>query len=355
MYFRTCLRDLKDKEHLLLPCFLADHDSSNTIGSSGLPPSSTDESQLSQQVDIATPLISSTPNNQQSSKSLPSGQFLLSNMPSIHPTKNESIFVPITNHLDNPVVINKRLPSKNLCLTEKQKEKLRQRQIIPLLCDDNTQSNSSTIDTLTITNDNENIQLTSISHSLQDDNNPIMMKSSNEIENENSFQESSIVNKLRRSSISARKSLTKNTRRKRLSNKLTETNSILLSSMKISDSQIEKYPMKSILKRLSPVKLRHKHLRHVAFYNQVKVIVFSSPTHRDTTIQRKTNEIKSSTRIISKENLPLRKQTRRLNRMNHSDEQSSPMNSNRRRSSKLFHPNDALAEWTHYDQVYEVN
>jgi hypothetical protein len=61
--------------------------------------------------------------------------------------------------------------------------------------------------------------------------------------------------------------------------------------------------------------------------------------------------MKSPTRIIPKENLPLRKQpmsARRLNVMNHNEPiiPPSPANYDKTRSSKLFHPNDALADWT---------
>ncbi|CAF1573702.1 unnamed protein product [Rotaria sordida] len=82
-----------------------------------------------------------------------------------------------------------------------------------------------------------------------------------------------------------------------------------------------------ILKRLSPNKPRQDHTRHVAFHDQVKVLVFASPSRRDLNLQQKkksTNkdEIKSPTRSLSKENLPLRKQTistRLLNTIDNSE------------------------------------
>jgi hypothetical protein len=123
-----------------------------------------------------------------------------------------------------------------------------------------------------------------------------------------------------------------------------------------NNEQIKKFPIKSILKRLSPTKLREDHKRHVAFHDQVKVVVFASPSNRDLIIQQKKkspnkDEIKSPTRIIPKENLPLRKQpmsARRLSIMNTTEQiiSTSSISYNKTRSSKLFHPNDALADWT---------
>ncbi|CAF4869515.1 unnamed protein product [Rotaria sp. Silwood1] len=398
---RMCLRELKDKEHLLLPCFLADHDNSNTAGS-GPAPSSNDESQLSQQIDIVTPLIPATINNQQLSKPSSPARFqspLLPSIRSINNDKNEPIFVPIINNInhnnqsDTPVIISKRTSSTSSCLTEKQKEKLRKRQIIPLFCDDmgNTQSNSCTIDTPTIetmmTNDqlrNENKQMTTtttttnvclfkqtISNTTQENNSikEFIIKSSNEIEKsiEDIPEESLITKKLRRScrpSLSARKSLINNTKKKHihsLTNELIKTTNI----NEIQIEQIKKYPIKSILKRLSPTKPRQDHKRHVVFHDQVKVLVFASPLRRDLNLQQKKkspnkDEIKSPTRIISKENLPLRKQlitTRHLNTINNTEQiiiSSSSNNSNKIRSSKLFHPNDAIADWTQNHHIHEV-
>ncbi|CAF1214281.1 unnamed protein product [Adineta ricciae] len=159
---RACLRDLKDKEHLLLPCFLADHENSNTAGSGVIIPSTPEESQLSQQIDIPTPLIMTSMNPKPSLPSSPA-RFSSPCAPltrSIAVEKSEPVFVPITNNInhdsssDSPVVIAKRMTSTSSALTEKQKEKLRTRHVIPLLCDDNsdTQSLTCTMDTPTIEN-----------------------------------------------------------------------------------------------------------------------------------------------------------------------------------------------------------
>jgi hypothetical protein len=366
--FRLCLRDLKDKEHLLLPCFLADHDNSNT-GGSGLLPTSTDESQLSQQVDIVTPLIN-LPRSSPARFSSPC-------LPTIRSTnldKSEPIFVPITNNinydnqLDSPVIISKRMVSTSTGLTEKQKEKLRTRHAIPLLCDDNsnTQSLSYLSDTPTIESMMANYQLRSASagnrqstsgnsislfkqpisnssspvQSSQENNTTVESSSSSSssssppsssmTENENSSEqilsnnnnnnnnneddipeESSISKKLRRSrrpSTSARKSLTNNTRKKRSipsSNEITTTvPSILIEPSSSSSSTIEitkTRPLKSILKRLSPTKPRQDHTRHVAFHDQVKVLLFASPLRRDmnNSLQKKKSPNKDENKILS--------------------------------------------------------
>jgi hypothetical protein len=346
LLFRTCLRDLKDKEHLLLPCFLADHDNSNTIGS-GTIPISTDESQLSQQIDIPTPLIMPTIIPQRSSPAC---------IPSIRSTnidRSEPIFVPITNNInhdnqsDSPVLISKRMSSTSTGLTEKQKEKLRTRHVIPLLCDDNsnTQSLSYTLDTPTIESMMATYQLRSVSagnkqststtnennvsllkqptavQSAQENNTtvdstssssppppppPSLSSSSTDPENENSCiqipsnnteddipEESSISKKLRRSrrpSTSARKSLMNNSKKKRIipsSNELTTTiPSIVIDPPATNIEITPARPLKSILKRLSPTKPRQDHTRHVAFHDQVKVLLFASPARRDINSQQ---------------------------------------------------------------------
>ncbi|UJR21601.1 hypothetical protein I4U23_024683 [Adineta vaga] len=282
---RTYLRDLKEKEHLLLPCFLADHDNSNTAGSGVLIPSTPEESQLSQQIDIPTPLIIPPINPKPSLPSSPA-RFSSPCTPITRSTaveKTEPVFVPITNNInydspsDSPVVITKRMLSTSSGLTEKQKEKLRTRHAMPLLCDDNsnTQSLSYTMDTPTIENmmatyqfrnaSSGDIQSTtennqslsqqptadtelSVQSSQENDmpvetspsaaTSPSPSTSSTTTENENSSsqtsttgatsnnsnneedipEESSISRKLRRSrrpSTSARKSLTNNARKKR--------------------------------------------------------------------------------------------------------------------------------------------
>ncbi len=363
--FRTCLRDLKDKEHLLLPCFLADHDNSNTTGSGILLPSSTDESQLSQQVDIATPFIIPTINPQRSTTPSSPARFISPCLPtirSINTDKSEPIFVPITNNinhdnqLDSPVIISKRMSSTSTGLTEKQKEKLRTRHAIPLLCDDNsnTQSLSYTMDTPTIENMMATYQLRSISagnkesttensialfkqptsdsspsvQSSQENNTTIQSSTSSSpppppsapslsttTDNENSFieipvnnheddvpEESSIGKKLRRSrrpSTSARKSLTNNTRKKRTIPSLNEVNtpvpSVIIDPPSSLNIDITKSrPLKSILKRLSPTKPRQDHTRHVAFHDQVKVLLFASPLRRDISPTKDENKYSSS-------------------------------------------------------------
>ncbi|CAF3923293.1 unnamed protein product [Rotaria magnacalcarata] len=399
---RICLRELKDKEHLLLPCFLADHDNSNTAGS-GPAPSSTDESQLSQQIDIVTPLVPPIVNNQQPIKPSSPARFVIPSLPSLNRLLNfdkyEPVYVPITNNInhnnqsDTPVVISKRASSKHSCLTEKQKEKLRKRQSIPLLCDDNsnTQSNSSTMDTPNIENMMSNYQqrrntnkesTPSVCLFKQTLTNPTQetspiiessTKSNATISDEIGITvedvpvESSISKKLRRScrpSISGRKSLLHNARKQRahpLTNELTQTVSANAESSAIEQIKIQ--PMRSILKRLSPTKPRLEHTRRVVFHDQVKVIVFASPSRRDSNTQLKKkspnkDDMKSPTRIIPKENLPLRKQSMTIKHLNTMDNNeqiviSSPSISNniKRRSSKLFHPNDALADWAQNHQV----
>jgi hypothetical protein len=363
---RLCLRDLKDKEHFLLPCFLADHDNSNTVGS-GILPNSTDESQLSQQVDIVTPLIN-LPRSSPARFSSP----CLPIIRSINNDKIEPVFVPITNNInhdnqsDSPVIISKRMSSISTGLTEKQKEKLRTRHAIPLLCDDNsnTQSLSYTNDTPTIESMMATYQLRSTSagnkqtttgnsislfkqpnsdspssvQSSQENNTtavessssspPPPSSSSTTTENQNSSEqiqlnnnnntseddipeESSISKKLRRSrrpSTSARKSLTNNTRKKRpipSSNEVSTTvPSIVIDPSSSSSTTIEiikTRPLKSILKRLSPTKPRQDHTRHVAFHDQVKVLLFASPIRRDinSQLQKKKSPIRDEIKISS--------------------------------------------------------
>ena len=351
--FRTCLRDLKDKEHLLLPCFLADHDNSNTAGS-GIIPSSTDESQLSQQIDIPTPIIIP----QRSSPA----RFPSPCLPPIRSLNNEKpdpIFIPITNNInhdnqsDSPVIISKRMSSTSTGLTEKQKEKLRARHVIPLLCDDNSNTQSlsctyETFDTPTIesmmatyqlrsssagnkqpTTEN-NISLlkqpTSVETSAQENNTTVESSSSSsppppsvslpsslstDPENENISvqipsnhsdddipEESSIAKKLRRSrrpSTSARKSLANNSKKKRTipsSDELTTTiPSIIIDPPQTNIEIIPARPLKSILKRLSPSKPRQDHTRHVAFHDQVKVLLFASPLRRDKNSQQQKKKV----------------------------------------------------------------
>jgi hypothetical protein len=123
-------------------------------------------------------------------------------------------------------------------------------------------------------------------------------------------EESSISKKLRRSrrpSTSARKSLTNNTRKKRSipsSNEITTTvPSIIIEPSSSSTIEVIKTrPLKSILKRLSPTKPRQDHTRHVAFHDQVKVLLFASPSRRD--LQKKKSpmkdEIKPPSSIITR-------------------------------------------------------
>lgn len=96
-------------------------------------------------------------------------------------------------------------------------------------------------------------------------------------------EESSIGKKLRRSrrpSTSARKSLVNNARKKRL---LPTPDSTILSDSSSSISTVDSIvvqPKKSILKRLSPNQTRLSHTRRVAFHDQVKVLLFASPSRR---------------------------------------------------------------------------
>ncbi|CAF2144080.1 unnamed protein product [Rotaria magnacalcarata] len=379
---RACLRDLKDKEHLLLPCFLADHDNSHTASSEILP-NSTDESQFSQQVDIVTPLIN--PPRPSSSERIHSP--CLQPIHSTNTDQTEPIFVPITNNINHdsqsqsPVVISKRMASTSTCLTEKQKEKLRTRHAMPLLCDDtsNAQSSSCTFDTPTIesmmatyqlrnsTNGNKqttNIHSTSLFNQSssnsspsvespsQDNNTTVESASSPTImESENSStqlstdnndddipEESLIVKKLRRSrrqSTSARKSLTNRTKLKAMnstSNELLTTIPSVGNSPTISSNIeiITTRPIKSILKRLSPTKPRQDHIRHVAFHDQVRVLLFASPARRDVNAQQQKKKSPNKDELKNLSTIA----TRRSSLMNNNEQVFQ--NNNKTRSSKLF-------------------
>ena len=372
-FARICLRDLKEKEHLLLPCFLADHD---TAGSMILT-NSAEESQLSQQVDIPTPLVI-PPRSSPAQFSSP----CLSVARSTQAERHEPVFVPITNNIDHdspsnsPVIISKRMSSTSACLTEKQKEKLRARHAIPILCDDNsnTQSSLYAMDTPTIESMMATYQLRNASVGAKqstNENSPSLFKqpatdassSSSTIqssqENKTSSdssssssppppastsmestidtetspeqilsnsndddipEESSISKKLRRSrrpSTSARKSLTINTRKKRSmlsSDDATTTTtttidtmttttapSITIDSPNTTIEVIKARPLKGILKRLSPTKPRSDHTRHVAFHDQVKVLLFASPARRDpnSQLQKKKSPMRDETKPVS--------------------------------------------------------
>lgn len=394
--FRACLRDLKEKEHLLLPCFLADQDNSNTVGS-GAPPTNTDESQLSQQIDIVTPLIRpSIPNPNRLNFSSPTRA--VSGNPTTNRTitsnQDEPVFVPITNNINyanqsnSPINANKRRSvSANQCLTEKQKEKLRTRNAIPLLCDDhsNTQSNSCTVDTsfsdqekdqnkvvtntASLFNSISSVTTTTTSEATKEND-----SSDSQMNNDDDFpEESSISKKLRRScrpSISARKSLVNKMQKKPAISDVEEIAIVTKSPTPVESTPNEnesakKNQIKSILKRLSPTKSRPSHTRRVVFHDQVKVLVFASPSRRDPSLLPKKrsptkDENKSPTRTIPKENLPLRKQpmsARRLSAMPQLEQNSStasPTTANKIRSSKLFHPNDAVADWTKMQSPLKV-
>lgn len=334
-------------------------------------PNSAEESQLSQQVDIATPLVIPV-------RSSPArfSSPCLSATRSAQVERNEPVFVPITNNidhdnpLDSPVIISKRMSSTSACLTEKQKEKLRARHAIPILCDDNsnTQSSLYAMDTPTIESMMATYQLRSASagakqstngnslslfkqptsdassstvQSSQENNTPsdsssssppppsastseTMTTAENEISPEQVLsnsndddipEESSIAKKLRRSrrpSTSARKSLTINTRKKRstlpsddatpTSNTTTSTvPSITIESPATNIEMIKTRPLKGILKRLSPTKPRSDHTRHVAFHDQVKVLLFASPARRDPNSQpqKKKSPMRDETKPMS--------------------------------------------------------
>ncbi|CAF4336352.1 unnamed protein product, partial [Rotaria sp. Silwood2] len=393
---RACLRDLKDKEHLLLPCFLADHDNSN-ITDSGLLPNSTDESQLSQQVDIVTPLINP---QQSSSERIHSPCLTTNHLQNVD--QIESKFLPIinnTNHdnqSDSPVIINKPFSSTSNCLTEKQKEKLRTRHAIPLLCDDNsnTQSLSYTMDTPTIEsmmtnyqfrNSNNEIKQSTTENSAslfkqlisnssiessQENNTTVESSSSSPpppttIENETSSvdistnnnddddipEESSIAKKLRRSrrpSTSARKSLTNNSKKKRTilsSNEVLTTVPSTTYDPSSSSSNIEitkTRPLKSILKRLSPTKPRQDHhTRRVAFHDQVKVLLFASPARQDINNQQQKKKSPNKDDMKNLSSIT----TRRSNLINNNEHILHNNNNNKTRSSKLFNfSNDTKPE-----------
>ncbi|CAM4900250.1 unnamed protein product [Rotaria socialis] len=379
---RACLRDLKDKEHLLLPCFLADHDNSHTA-SSGILLNSTDESQFSQQVDIVIPLI----NLPRPSSSERIHSPCLQPIHSTNTDQTEPIFVSITNNTNHDsqsqshVVISKRMASTSSCLTEKQKEKLRTRQAIPILCDDtsNAQSLSCTFDTPTIesmmatyqlrnsTNGNKQTTNThstslfnqsssnsspSVESPSQDNNttvesasSPTIMESANssaQLSTDNNDddipEESLIVKKLRRSrrqSTSARKSLTNRTKLKAMNSMsnelLTTIPSVADSPTVSSDIEIIKArPIKSILKRLSPTKPRQDHIRHVAFHDQVRVLLFASPVRRNVNGQQQKKKSPNKDELKNLSTIA----TRRSSLMNNNEQVFQ--NNNKTRSSKLF-------------------
>jgi hypothetical protein len=373
---RTCLADLKDKEHFLLPCFLADHDQSHSM-TSGLLPTSTDESQFSQQVDIVTPLPTPTIYLARSVIT-PAATPPAAPASSVRPTpteKSQSSF-PLIDHdnqADSPVLIDKRMPSSTTGLTEKQKEKFRTRHVIPLLCDENsnTQSQSNAMDTPTIesmmatyqlrrdepsTTDAQSLfQQTASAPSKEDiettteapspctspqptgESNDAASASSQD-QDEDIPEESSIAKKLRRSgrpSTSARKSLANNARKKRLlpssedlSATATIVPSIVLDPPVSQDESPKKCPLKSILKRLSPSKPRRDHSRRVAFHDQVKVLLFASPARRDPNL------------VQAKKKSPLRDDRRTSTIVTR---RSATMNSNPR-TSKLFTLSESAPE-----------
>ena len=361
---RTCFCELKEKEHLILPNFLVDHEQFQPLYDGSSIPNSAEESQLSQQIEIATPLI-------MPARSSPARY----SSPRLRSDKSDSIFVPITNNInyenssDSPVIISKRMSSTSSCLTEKQKEKLRARHAIPILCDDsnNTQSLSFTPDTPTMENmlatyhlrssstgnkqssnesqlslisdstcvvpsssqgENNSIRESSSSSSpstppsiastssaaaAKDEDTPTEQIVSSQSTNEDEVpEESSIAKKLRRSrrpSTSARKSLTNNARKKRTIPAVSTTEEITttvvpsesfeqVSSSSTNIEHIKARPLKSILKRLSPTKPRQDHNRHVAFHDQVKVLLFASPLRRDPNaqLQKKKSPIREETK-----------------------------------------------------------
>ncbi|CAF5201061.1 unnamed protein product, partial [Rotaria magnacalcarata] len=273
------------------------------------------------------------------------------------------------------------MASTSTCLTEKQKEKLRTRHAMPLLCDDtsNAQSSSCTFDTPTIesmmatyqlrnsTNGNKqttNIHSTSLFNQSssnsspsvespsQDNNTTVESASSPTImESENSStqlstdnndddipEESLIVKKLRRSrrqSTSARKSLTNRTKLKAMnstSNELLTTIPSVANSPTISSNIeiITTRPIKSILKRLSPTKPRQDHIRHVAFHDQVRVLLFASPARRDVNAQQQKKKSPNKDELKNLSTIA----TRRSSLMNNNEQVFQ--NNNKTRSSKLF-------------------
>lgn len=318
---------------MLLPCFLTDNDNSNVAG--------TDESQLSQPVDIVTPLINP---NQSSSERIHSPCLPATN--SIQTDQNELTSISIADDInqdsqsDSPVIIIKRNLSKNSCLTENQKDKLRTRNVLPPLCDEssNTQSLSCTMDTTTneSTNScpaNSTADSSSIveSSTMIENESRSMTETDNNNNDEDIPEESSIVRKLRRSnrpSTSARKSLATKSKLKSI---ISSENEIITTDSSIPDDPsqsssveiIKTRPLKGILKRLSPTKPRQDNARRVAFHDKVRVLLFTSPIRRDINGQQQkkispnTDELKKLLFITK----------RRPNPMNNND---------KHRSSKLF-------------------
>ena len=368
LMYRACLADLKDKEYFLLPCFLADYDHSQSM-TGGLLPTSTDESQFSQQIDIVTPLPTPTiylARSMITPAATPPAPSLSVRSTPIE--KSQPSFPPIDqdDQAGSPVLIDKRMPPSTTGLTEKQKEKFRTRHVIPLLCDENsnTQSQSNAMDTPTIESMMATYQLRRDEPSTTDAQ-PLFQQATSALSNEDTDttteasspctspqptvdsndaasassqeqdedipEESSIAKKLRRSgrpSTSARKSLANNARKKRLlpsSEDLAATAtivpSIVLDPAASQDESPKKCPLKSILKRLSPGKPRRDHCRRVAFHDQVKVLLFASPARRDPNL------------VQTKKKSPLRDDRRTSTIVTR---RSATMNSSNPRTSKLF-------------------
>ena len=291
-----------------------------------------------------------------------------------------------SNQSDSLVVIDKRRSSTSSCLTEKQKEKQRTRHIMPLLCDDNssTQSNSCTVDARTLQSKLvHDPPETSAVPSLFDQPNSSAAESGDQCDGlpssendacetmveDDTAEESSIARKLRRSSVSAKKFLANKGRRKSMlpvCDSLTSPSpSVVPEPVTCNSEPTKKHPIKGILKRLSPTRPRLDHRRHVIFHDQVKVLVFASPSRRDLVAQARAksptrDETRSPTRMIPKENLPLRKQpmsARRLSAMSTVEAMTPPIPvaHSKRRASKLFHPKDAIADWTHASDADQVS
>jgi hypothetical protein len=210
-----------------------------------------------------------------------------------------------------PVAVDKwQSTAMTNALTENQKNKLRQQDVMPMLYDDNRsmQSTFANMDTPTMESMlatyslrstcsesmNSTVDCSSLSKSSLSEISTIV-ESSPSLSNESIVHEyrdddnddempsqSSIANKLRRSrrpSTSARQSLANHCRKKRTLPSSDE-HSIQVESTTTCDSQTT-HPLKGILKRLSPNhKLRSLHTRHVAFHDQVKVLLFESPARR---------------------------------------------------------------------------
>lgn len=329
--FRNFLTKFRDRDQIFFPSIVFDEQTENSLDFTA-----NDESQLSQSIEIVTPVVSRL-ENRSSTESTNSNE-IPANKPAVVDLSND----------DPPVLIEKRTKSSTYSLTENQKEKFRSPEPLPSLCDD--QSVISSMDTPTIESMLTNYQLdtSSSSNSSNSDENWMTIDNTTQTNEQSSDddvpEESSIAKKLRRSarpSTSARKSLANGARKQRAipSNEdLSSTVTLIPSAEHCQETRettttSSKHPIKSILKRLSPGKVRPQHNRRVVFHDHVKVLLFTSPSRRENKNfiqQRKRVQIRDELRnssILTRRSGPLLSQTRPSKLFYLNETQQSQVNS----------------------------